>query len=348
MNKEYHIIGLMSGTSLDGIDLVKCIFTKKEKWGFILESCKTIEYPKYWKDKLCTLHSESKKNIQKYDKEYGKYLGELINKFIDENSLKVDYISSHGHTIFHQPENRYTLQIGDGNTISNCTNITTINNFRSLDISLGGQGAPLVPIGDLHLFTNYKYCLNLGGFANISEKKEDIIAFDICPVNIVMNEICKEINRTYDNNGEIARKGKIIPSVLNKLNELEYYRKGPPKSLAREWVEANINPIFNRENYTTEDKLSTFCEHIAIQIGLLLKNNSVLVTGGGAFNKYLMERINKYSSSDIILPKTEIINFKEAIIFAFLGVLRLENTNNCLSSVTGAERDNCGGDIYIK
>ena len=348
MNKEYHIIGLMSGTSLDGIDLVKCIFTKKEKWGFILESCKTIEYPKYWKDKLCTLHSESKKNIQKYDKEYGKYLGELINKFIDENSLKVDYISSHGHTIFHQPENRYTLQIGDGNTISNCTNITTINNFRSLDISLGGQGAPLVPIGDLHLFTNYKYCLNLGGFANISEKKEDIIAFDICPVNIVMNEICKEINRTYDNNGEIARKGKIIHSVLNKLNELEYYRKGPPKSLAREWVEANINPIFNRENYTTEDKLSTFCEHIAIQIGLLLKNNSVLVTGGGAFNKYLMERINKYSSSDIILPKTEIINFKEAIIFAFLGVLRLENTNNCLSSVTGAERDNCGGDIYIK
>ena len=338
----------MSGTSLDGIDLVKCIFTKKEKWGFILESCKTIEYPKYWKDKLCTLHSESKKNIQKHDKEYGKYLGELINKFIDENSLKVDYISSHGHTIFHQPENRYTLQIGDGNTISNSTNITTINNFRSLDISLGGQGAPLVPIGDLHLFTNYKYCLNLGGFANISEKKEDIIAFDICPVNIVMNEICKEINRTYDNNGEIARKGKIIPSVLNKLNELEYYRKGPPKSLAREWVEANINPIFNRENYTTEDKLSTFCEHIAIQTGLLLKNNSVLVTGGGAFNKYLMERIYKYSSSEIILPKKEIINFKEAIIFAFLGVLRLENINNCLSSVTGAERDNCGGDIYIK
>lgn len=348
MNKEYHIIGLMSGTSLDGIDLVKCIFRKKKNWEFILESCKTIEYTKSWKERLNTLHSESKKIIQKIDKDYGSYLAEIINEFIDEKQLKVDYIASHGHTIFHQPKNRYTLQIGDGKTISEKTNITTINNFRSLDVSLGGQGAPLVPIGDLHLFTNYKYCLNLGGFANISEKKEDIIAFDICPVNIVMNQICKEINKNYDENGEIARKGTIIPSVLNKLNKLQYYRKRPPKSLSREWVEENINPIFERENYTTEDKLNTFCEHIAIQISLFLKNNSVLVTGGGAFNKYLMERINKHSSSHIILPKTDIIDFKEAIIFAFLGVLRLENINNCLSSVTGAKRDNCGGDIYIK
>ena len=338
----------MSGTSLDGIDLVKCIFRKKEKWEFILESCKTIEYTKYWEERLYTLHSESKKTIQKYDKEYGKYLGELINKFIDENPIKVGYIASHGHTIFHQPENKHTLQIGDGKTISDTTNITTINNFRSLDVSLGGQGAPLVPIGDLHLFTNYKYCLNLGGFANISDKKEDIIAFDICPVNIVINEFCKEINRPYDKNGEIARKGRIIPSLLNKLNKLEYYKKGPPKSLGREWVEENVFPIFEKVNYTTQDKLSTFYEHIAIQIGFFLKNESVLVSGGGAFNKYLIERINKYSSSEIILPKTEIIDFKESVIFAFLGVLRLENKINCLSSVTGAKTDNCGGDIYRK
>lgn len=348
MNKEYHIIGLMSGTSLDGVDIVKCTFKNEEDWTFNLDRYETISYSNYWKERLEKLHKKSSKKIKDCDKEYGILLGKICNQFILKNNLKVDYISSHGHTIFHQPEKKITLQIGCGNTISKTTNITTINNFRSLDVSLGGQGAPLVPIGDKHLFSEFKYCLNLGGFANISEKREKIIAFDICPVNIVMNEICKEVNKPYDKNGNIARKGKIIPSLLHKLNELEFYKKREPKSLGREWVEENILPILEVENYSTSDKLCTFCEHIATQIGLFLKNKSVLVSGGGAFNTYLMERIRKYSSSEIIIPNKEIIDFKEAIIFAFLGVLRLENINNCLSSVTGSERDNCGGDIYRK
>ncbi|MAO71635.1 MAG: anhydro-N-acetylmuramic acid kinase [Flavobacteriales bacterium] len=348
MNKKYHIIGIMSGTSLDGVDIVKCTFVNNGDWSFNLNRFETIHYSKYWKEKLEKLHTKSSKEIGNCDKEYGKLLGNICNQFIQKNNLKVDYISSHGHTIFHQPEMKHTLQIGCGNTIAETTNITTINNFRELDVSLGGQGAPLVPIGDLHLFSEYKYCLNLGGFANISEKKEKIIAFDICPVNIVMNEICKKINKLFDRDGKLANKGKVIPSLLNELNQLEFYKRNSPKSLGREWVEKNINPIINKNNYSTIDKLSTFCEHIGYQIGSFLKDESVLVSGGGTYNKYLIEKIREYSKSKIIIPKSEIIDFKEAIIFAFLGVLRLENKNNCLMSVTGAKTDNCGGDIYIK
>ena len=348
MNKEYHIIGLMSGTSLDGVDIVKCTFKNNGNWSYNLNKFKTINYSKYWKERLKNLHTKSSNEISNCDKEYGRLLGEICNQFILQNNLKVDYISSHGHTIFHQPEKKHTLQIGCGNIIAQTTNITTINNFRELDVSLGGQGAPLVPIGDLHLFSEYKYCLNLGGFANISEKQEKIRAFDICPVNIVMNEICQEINILFDRDGKLANKGKVIHSILNELNHLEFYKKNPPKSLGREWVKKNIYPILNKKKYSIEDKLNTFCEHIAYQIGFFLKDESVLVSGGGAYNKYLIKKIKEYSKSKIILPKREIIDFKEAIIFAFLGVLRLENKNNCLKSVTGANTDNCGGDIYRK
>ena len=233
---KYTVLGIMSGTSLDGIDLAICTFTKNQEWEYKIEKSITLKYPISLKSKLATLHTQNKAIVEQTDIQFGQYIGQTINTFL--NGEKVDFIASHGHTIFHQPENKYTLQIGCGKTISQTTGITTINDFRSLDVSLNGQGAPLVPIGDLLLFPKHKYCINLGGFANISIKKnEGIIAFDICPANIVLNEICKELGIEYDNNGDISREGKIIPTLLQQLNQLDFYTKKAPKSLGREWVE---------------------------------------------------------------------------------------------------------------
>ena len=350
MNTEYHIIGLMSGTSLDGLDIVKCIFKKEKKWSYIVEKYETIEYSVFWEEKLKNLHKKDKKEITKCGIEYGKYLGVKVNEFLKKNNLKTDYISSHGHTIFHDPKNQYTLQIGDGQSILNTTNITIINNFRKLDISLLGEGAPLVPIGDLHLFNKYKYCLNLGGFANISEKKAEnnIIAFDICSVNFVLNMLSNKLGYKYDNKGKISQGGGINKLLLDQLNNLDFFKNKGAKSLGREWVETDIFPLLEKTTISIEDKMRTFTEHIAIQIGKYLRNKSVLVTGGGVYNDFLIERIKYYSNSEIIIPKTETIDFKEAIIFAFLGVLKLRNENNCLSSVTSAIRDCSGGEIFKK
>lgn len=343
MTAKYRVLGIMSGTSLDGIDLAICTFKKEANWKFTIEKHKTFKYSIYWKEILENIHEKSQDVISRIDVKYGKLLAEKINIFLENE--KVDFIASHGHTIFHQPENNFTLQIGNGKTIADITKIKTINNFRKLDVSLNGQGAPLVPIGDLHLFSEYKYCVNLGGFANISiKKKNEIIAFDICPVNIVMNKISKQLLLDFDKNGDIAKNGKVIPEILKKLNELDFYKQKPPKSLAREWVEKFITPLL-LSNYKAQDLLHTFCEHIAIQIGVFLTDKSVLFTGGGVFNSYLMSRIAYHSKSEIFIPHKKIINFKEALIFGFIGLLRVRNEINCLKSVTGSKQDNCSGEI---
>jgi anhydro-N-acetylmuramic acid kinase len=342
-NVKYRVLGVMSGTSLDGIDLAICSFSKTTNWQFSIEKSITLPYSKYWKETLQNLHAKSAAEIKLIDKKYGVFLGDTINNFLAAE--KVDFIASHGHTIFHQPENKHTLQIGGGEIIAKITKTTTINDFRSLDISLNGQGAPLVPIGDLCLFSSYKYCVNLGGFSNISIKNNGVIAaFDICPVNIVLNEVCQQLGIEYDNNGNIAKRGKLIPILLEQLNSLNFYKQKAPKSLSREWAEKYIYPLL--KNYKTEDILNTFCEHIAIQIGVFLKNESALFTGGGVFNTYVMERIKCHSYSKIIIPDNTLINFKESLIFAFLGVLKLKNEVNCLKSATGSKRDNCGGVIH--
>ena len=343
-NTKYRVLGVMSGTSLDGIDLAICTFRKNQFWQFNIERSTTISYTKYWKNTLRNLPYKDQQTIKKIDKEYGIFLGRTINSFLQND--KIDFISSHGHTIFHQPENNFTLQIGDGGEIARLTKTKTINNFREKDVSLNGQGAPLVPIGDIHLFPENKYCLNLGGFANISIKQNNqITAFDICPVNIILNQLCNTLDLEYDDRGNIARKGKLLPKLLNTLNNLSYYTQNPPKSLGKEWVGKNITPLINIK-YNTSDLLHTFCEHIAMRIGVILKDETTLTTGGGAYNIYLIERIKHYSISKIVFPDDNIINFKEAMIFAFLGILKFRNEVNCLSSVTGAIRDNCGGIIH--
>lgn len=333
----------MSGTSLDGVDLAICSFTKNKNWHYKIERSTTIKYSRYWLETLSNLHKKPEKIINEIDLKYGDLLSKLCNKFLKNE--KIDYISSHGHTIFHQPENNFTLQIGNGNVISKNTKKITISNFRNLDVSLKGQGAPLVPVGDKLLFRKYKYCVNLGGFANVSIKKNnEIIAFDICPVNIILNYFSNLKGRAYDLNGCMAQTGNLAPDLLKKLNSLQFYSKKYPKSLSREWVEKNIMPLI-KNDIKIEDVLHTLCEHIGIQIGKLLNDKEALFTGGGVFNSYLLSRIKFYSKSKIIIPDKRTIEFKEALIFAFLGVLRARGEVNCLQSVTGAIKDNCSGEI---
>ena len=348
MNKfnKYTVIGVMSGTSLDGIDICKCHFYKHKNWTYRIENGVTIKYSKKWNKTLNSLHSRDEKFINEINIEYGELIGNEINKFIENNNCDIDFIASHGHTIFHQPEKKITLQIGDGQTIANTTNITTISNFRKLDVELNGQGAPLVPIGDLFLFNEYKYCLNLGGFSNLSIKKHDrIIAYDICPVNIILNYLSKKINLDYDKDGKIGKSGNVNLDLLHKLNQIDFYKKPYPKSLSREWLENEILSLDEIKYLKTEDLLATFYEHIGFQIGEKLKDNSVYVSGGGAKNKFLINRIKKYSKSKIIIADQLNLDYKEAIIFGFLGVLKSRNEINCLKDVTGADRDSCSGEI---
>ena len=351
--QKYNVIGIMSGTSLDGVDLAFCRFIHENNtWNFEIVCAETVAYSEFWKHSLLGLEDTDALTFQQAHLDYGLYLGGLVSDFIIKNSIKVDFVSSHGHTIFHQPEKKLTVQIGAGNAIAAKCKLPVVCDFRSLDVALGGQGAPLVPIGDKLLFSEYNYCLNLGGFANVSyEYKDQRIAFDICPVNIVMNAICEKLGKPYDDGGALAKDGLASRYLLNELNELAFYKKtlNTPKSLGKEWVVKNIDPLLECYELAEEDLLRTFCEHIAFQIGRALKDKpkgKLLITGGGAYNHFLIDCIKQQTGHQIIIPDKKILEFKEALIFAFLGVLRMRNEVNCLASVTGAQNDNCGGAVY--
>ena len=346
----FHALGLMSGTSLDGLDICHASFEKDEygKWNFQILQAFTFPYSETWENKLRNAIHLSAEAIFELNAEYGFYLGEKVQEFIKKYSLSnIDFISSHGHTVFHQPQKKLTVQIGDGRAIKLLTNIPVIYDFRSQDVLMGGNGAPLVPIGDELLFSEFDACLNIGGFSNISFKENGKrIAFDICPVNIVLNDFAKQSGKEYDENGDLARNGIINDELLSALNSIEYYQQDPPRSLGMEWVSKNILPKFENENPATI--LATFIEHAAIQISNIFNQyqiKKVLFTGGGTYNSFLVERIKTKTETEIIIPEKELIDFKEALIFAFMGVLRMTNENNVLSSATGSSRDHCSGII---
>lgn len=350
--KKYDVIGLMSGTSLDGVDIAYCQFYNDGiKWNYKIISAETISYNDLWRQKLSDAIKIDAHQLIALHKEYGFFLGKLVADFISRNKLSVDYIASHGHTVFHQPEKRLTFQIGDGSEIAAACGISVVCDFRSGDVALGGQGAPLVPVGDKLLFADYEFCLNLGGFANISFDKEGKrTAFDICPANIILNRYANVLDKAFDEDGRIASEGSINKVLFSDLNDLEFYSLKPPKSLGREWMEKQVIPIMEKYKISTEDKLNTLCDHIAWQVVCVLnseKKGRVLVTGGGAYNKYLISRIKKFTSQQIIIPDKNTVEYKEALIFAFLGLLRMNNQVNCLASVTGASRDHSSGAIYI-
>ncbi len=350
--KTYSVIGMMSGTSLDGVDLAHCSFEETEN-GYVynLGLCETIPYPESWLNKLKTLPLATAMEYAETHTAYGRYIGRLILDFMTSNGISADFVASHGHTIFHNPAKQYTSQIGEGAAIASGCGLPVVCDFRTADVSAGGQGAPLVPVGDQQLFAQYDYCLNLGGFANISmQLNGNRVAFDIAPANIILNHIAGQKGKTYDKNGEMAASGFVHTELLQTLNSLGYYHIQPPKSLGREWIEKEIIPMLAMFNISHEDAACTFCEHIAIQIAACLDNDpnkQMLTTGGGTFNNYLVKRIAANTAVNLVIPDPKTINYKEALVFAFLGLLRMQEKPNCLASVTGASRNVSGGAVYL-
>ena len=351
MDRSITSIGLMSGTSVDGLDVCCANFTPEgdDKWSFRILAARGYEYPENLRRKLRDeAQNMSAREFVAFHSAYGRYLGERVNDFIREFGTKADIISSHGSTVFHEPDKKLMFQIGDGAAIAAVTGIPTVSDFRRLDIMLGGQGAPLVPIGDNLLFGNYDYCLNIGGFSNISfQENGRRVAFDISPVNYVINHYTREIGLEMDRDGDIGRKGQISQGLLDKLNALDYYSKPGPKSLAREWVETEVFPILNDSRIGLEDLLRTYYEHCAQQLArVTTPGRQILVTGGGAYNKFLLERMRELSGCRLTVPEAAIVEYKEALIFAFLGVLYMQDRPSCLQSATGAAKDNIGGMLF--
>lgn len=349
LKKGIKAMGLMSGTSLDGLDLCYAVFHYRNTWEYEILKARTVPYPDALRSRLAVAQESTALEFARLHSDFGLYMGDQVKRFMDAFDLHPDLIASHGHTIFHQPESRFTCQIGSGAGIAAVCGVPVVCDFRTTDVALHGQGAPLVPIGDRQLFGSYDYCLNLGGFSNISYEQDGRrIAFDISPVNYVLNHYANCMGMEYDDGGQTAASGSVHSGLLDALNGLEFYTKEGPKSLGREWVENRVFPLIDSCAVSVADRLATFCEHIAMQIaGRLKPRTKVLLSGGGAYNRYLLSRMRFHAPETIFcLPDKLTIDYKEALIFAFLGVLYLCDRNSCLASVTGAQSDNIGGCLY--
>lgn len=346
------MIGVMSGTSLDGVDLAHIHFTLHDGiWDFKILEAETVAYDTEWFNRLKNAVQFSELELVQLNQDYTKLLAEIINKFIAEYNIEnLDGVSSHGHTILHQPQNSFTLQVGNLPEISKLTHQKVVCDFRVQDVKLGGQGAPLVPIGDQILFADYDYCLNLGGFSNVSFSENNTrIAFDISPVNTVLNFYANQMDVDFDDKGTIAKSGNLNQSLLDELNALSFYSKFYPKSLGFEFVKETVLPLIEKHTISREDKMHTFTIHVAFQIAeaLAKKKAKLLITGGGAYNDFLIEAIQTHlPEMELIIPDKKILEYKEALIFALLGVLKLRGEINVLSSVTGSERDHSSGEVY--
>ena len=357
----YRAIGIMSGSSLDGLDIAFTEFTETGgKWAFEIVAADCIEYSNEWQQKLSTATTLSALEYQLLHSEYGHFIGEQINHFIDRHNLhhKVHLIASHGHTTFHLPAKKMTAQLGDGAAIAAETKLPVVSDLRALDVAFGGQGAPIVPIGEKLLFAGYDYFLNLGGIANISIKQENkYIAFDVCAANRVLNMLAEETGAKYDAGGKIAEAGKINDNLLNKLNALEYYQQPFPKSLANSFGTDTVYPIIKNAGISKADALSTYTEHICQQIKKavteqrsITNDQRLLITGGGALNTFLIERLQlllKEEKIDVAVPDEKIIQYKEAVIMALTGILRWREEANVLPSVTGASQASIGGALWL-
>lgn len=359
---QLSLIGLMSGSSLDGLDMAHCTFVFDEahrltSWTINAADC--ASYLPEWTMRLRALPQGSALELAKCHADFGRYTGELVNLFLANNPQLplTDYVASHGHTIFHSPLERFTTQIGDGAAIAAVTNLPVIADFRSVDVALEGQGAPVAPIADRDLFSGHDFYLNLGGIANISSLNQGgsggIVAFDICACNAPMNALTQTIGLEYDENGTLAASGKRVLRLEAILAADDYFIKSAPKSLANQWVfEHATSPLLSFDA-TIEDKLATMVAHITEHIALSIEEfrhkgkSSVLVTGGGAFNTFLIDELRKLlPQHDIIVPDTIAVKFKEAALMAYMGALRALNRPNVMKSVTGATRDSIGGCIY--
>jgi len=342
----------MSGTSLDGLDIAYVRFWgKPEKPEYEILYAECIPYENDWRKKLRDSYYHTAAEITALDAEYGRFLGITVRNFAQQYNIidEVDFVASHGHTVFHRPDLGYNLQIGNGAWLHAVSGLKVICDFRTLDIAFGGQGAPLVPIGDKLLFGEYDYCLNIGGFANISFDDDNgyRTAYDLCPANYCLNRLMRTCGQEYDKDGLVARSGKVNTELFDALNALEYYHRPAPKSLAQEWVDAQLMPLVEACTDTLNNKMTTLTKHAAFQMSRPLKDGcSVLVTGGGAYNTFLTESISTFRNFNLVKPAPAIIDFKEALVFAFLGLRRVIGLPNCLKTVTGALHDLASGQMY--
>lgn len=352
---NYTMIGLMSGTSGDGLDIAYCSYELQDQWSYEILDAITIPFPTDLRSKLMNCHNLSALDLALLDVNFGKWMGEKVKEYCTEKQIRPMAVCSHGHTVFHQPTKGLSLQIGNGWALHHASGLRVINDFRMKDVQLGGQGAPLVPIGDRLLFPNIDFCINLGGIANISmESDGKRIAFDTCPFNLLMNAQANALGAEYDKDGAWAKEGMLNEKLFTALNSLPYYSKNDAKSLGREDLEDDFLPLLSKSSLSEKDLLTTLVEHYAFQIARVIKLNrhtaqpSVLITGGGAYNSYFIERLDSHLSNSWFHTEvtSALIEFKEALVFGFLGVLRLRNENNCLASVTGADLDSSGGVIY--
>ena len=352
MSNTYIVTGLMSGSSMDGVDLACCEFiVRRQKWNYRILAAETLPYPNKLKSKLTQACNWSQEEILELDLELGSYYATLLNNFHTDHHLLPDLIASHGHTILHDPGQGITFQAGNGRIIATGTRITVVNDFRSEDVAQGGQGAPLVPVGDRLLFGSFDGCLNLGGFANISYETTDSrqIAYDLCPANMALNWIAGLEGLEFDKDGDLAGKGRVMPDFLAVLNGLNFYKTKAPKSLGREWFLRIFLPLLEQNQQSSLDLMTTVSEHIAFQIARGINKagiGTVLVSGGGALNQTLIDRLSVKTSATIEIPDLQIIHFKEAMVFAFLGLLRFRGEINCLASVTGGRQDLSASTIH--
>ncbi|TKK71798.1 anhydro-N-acetylmuramic acid kinase [Ilyomonas limi] len=359
----YKAIGLMSGSSLDGLDIVFAELSEQRgKWSYEIQAAETMPYNAHWKKALASATQLTAYDYLQLHAAYGKHLGEAVNAFIDKYNLhhQVQLIGSHGHTVFHAPDKGFTAQLGDGATVAATTGINVIGDLRTMDVALGGQGAPIVPMGEKLLFEEYNLLLNIGGIANLSYRENDrYIAFDICPANAILNKLAAATGMEYDTGGNLAATGTVNEALLQQLNAQPYYTLQPPKSLDNGFGYAKMYPLVQSFSLSASDALRTYTEHIAMQvsnsiwhIGQMPSTTTLqlLITGGGGFNTFLVERIQaaveKYNI-EVVLPPAEVINYKEALIMALLGVLRWREENTVLASVTGALRSSIGGAVWI-
>lgn len=351
--QKYRVIGMMSGTSVDGLDICYSEYTidSSGQIAFIIKAAATYPYADAFAQRLIDAIHVSAEELCQLDMELGEWIGDKVCHFIDQHSAEPHFIASHGHTIFHQPERGLTVQIGNGQKIHQLTSVPVVYDFRVLDVVHGGQGAPLVPIGDQMLFGDFASCVNIGGFANLSFEDDGRRAYDICATNIVLNELAQKLGKPYDEGGSIAASHHVDQNLLNALNEIPYYQDTYPKSLGKEWVEQTIKPILNRFNHIdTGDQISTYSQHMGLQISKAISSHTpaddkVLITGGGAFNTHLIETIERLSSQQIVIPEPLLVNYKEALVFGLMGLLRVLNRPNCLASVTGADKNTSGGTV---
>jgi anhydro-N-acetylmuramic acid kinase len=352
----------MSGSSLDGLDIVFAeLHENAGSWSYEIKAADCYEYDEQWKKKLQEARSLSALDYQLLHTEYGHFLGKEVNRFIEENGLsyQVGLIGSHGHTTFHVPSKKMTAQLGDGAAIAAETGLPVVSDLRALDLAFGGQGAPIVPIGEKLLLKDYSIYLNLGGIANISFNLQDnYVAFDICPANKVLNMLSQLVHKEYDAGGEMASLGNVNTNLLQKLNEFGYYHQPYPKSLANEFGTEEVYPLVRSFGLTHNDSLRTYVQHIVQQTGNAIRNSKkelqgdnfkMLVTGGGAFNSFMIESLReelKTLNVEVIVPEDNLVKYKEALVMALIAVLRWRQEYNVLLSVTGAERSSIGGALW--